>query len=565
MSLGGALQIGRSALIAHQAAIEVAGNNLANLATVGYHRQSIVLEPLRNNEIQAGIFVGRGVQIQSITRQVDAALEGRIRTNIADQSFSSTKRDIISQIEALQNEFSDVDVSTHLNSLFNGFSELANNPQDNALRTLVLREASNLSEFVVDLRTGLGQLQIQVDQSIDGAVATADDLLTKIQNVNEQVVKSGGTAPGLRDTRSGLLGQLAELLDISVIEQPSGAIDVFVGSTPLILNGTSRGVEVRRMTIDNEAQVDVVLKADGSVVNAQSGRIGAVLDARVEDVNFAIDELDGFINTLIFEINKQHSQGQGLFGFSSVTGANRVLDQTVALNDTESGTGFTPVHGSFQLHVTQKSTGLRQANTISVDLDGIDAANDTRLATLAADINAVANVSASVTADGRLKIEATAGDFEFSFSDDSSGVLAALGVNTFFAGSTAEDIAVNPLTDENPSFVAAGLEHQNGDNRNALALSQLRDSKLDSLNNLSINEAWARHVEDVAVRVSQASEQLEAESLVGNSLTSQQQAISGVNADEEVINLLSFQRGFQGSARFLQVVDELLETLMSLA
>ena len=564
MTLGNALQIGRSALITHQAAIEVAGNNLANMATQGYHRQRILLEPLHSQQLQAGIFTGRGVQMQSITRQVDAALEGRVRANLADQSFSLARRDILSQIEALQNEFSDSDLSSHLNAFFNAWSELANNPQNHALRTVVLRQGSTLSGFVQTLRAGLGNMLDQVDDSIGDATVAVNNLLDEVAAINEQIVGASGSAD-LLDIRDGLLGQLAEFLDISVIEQPSGLVDVFVGSIPMILNGINLGISVRDQTVDGERVIDLVLKDNGSVLLPTSGRLGALIEVREQDVNLALNELDGFINTFIYEINKVHSQGQGLVGFETVTGSNGVADQSVALNDSQSGLKFTPVHGSLRLHVLQRSIGQRQSTTLAVDLDGIDPANDTNLSALAAAIDAVDNVSASVAADGRLVISTTTSDFEFSFSDDTSGVLAALGINSYFAGSNAEDITVNAEVSENPSFLAAALGHLPGDNSNTLALAALRDQGVDSLNSLTINEAWASHVENFAVRLDQTNQQFEAETLVGGNLSAQQQSVSGVNADEEVINLMAFQRAYQSSARFLQVVDELLETLMSLA
>src|SRR5262245_32188921 len=140
MSLSGALQIGRSALVANQAALEVVGNNLANVATKGYHRQSIQLAAIKDQEIQRGIFVGRGVQIQAINRQVDEALEGRIRGGVSDQSASAATRDILSQIESLQNELTDSDLSSQLSDFFNAWSELANNPLDNSVRRVVVQK-----------------------------------------------------------------------------------------------------------------------------------------------------------------------------------------------------------------------------------------------------------------------------------------------------------------------------------------------------------------------------------------------------------------------------------------
>ena len=565
MALGAALQIGRSALLTYQRAIEVTGHNLANIATPGYHRQVVGAEPSRAQEIQANQFVGQGVQVQAITRQANNALEGRIRNNLADQAFSTARRDLLAQIESLHNEYSDSDVSSQLNTFFNAWSELANNPQDNSLRTLVLRQADNLTHVVRDIRDGLVQLRLQTDGAIDGAAADADDVLTQIALVDQQIVKSGGAEPGLLDTRDALLGRLAEFFDVSTIAHPNGSVDVYVGSIPVIFNGQTRGVEVQRTTVGDELQIGIMLKDDGSPLEATAGRIGALIQAREEDINFALDELDSFVNTFIYEVNRVHTQGQGMAGFDTVTGTNRVTDLTEALNDPASGLRFTPTHGSFQLHVTQKSTGQRVTTTINVDLDGVNAATDSRLADVVADIDAAANVNGSITSDGRLKIGADTGDFEFSFSNDTSGILAALGVNTFFSGTGSEDIALNPVVDDSPLMVAAGTTHQAGDNTNAIAMAALRTKQLNSMGGLTINEKWARHVEEFAVRLGQTSQQLEAEGLVGENLSAQQQAISGVNADEEAINLLAFQRAYQGSARFIQIVDELLEALLSLA
>ncbi len=564
MALGNALQIGRSGLIASRTAIEVAGNNLTNIATRGYHRQSISLAPVRDQQFAQGIFIGRGVQVQQILRHVDEALEGRIRNGIADQAASAAKREILSQIEALENEFSDIDLSTHLSAFFNAWSELANNPDDNSLRSLVVHEGRSLAQFVQTLHGGLRDLRDQVDKGIDGAVTAADDLLLRIEHLNQQIMtQDGGTggAHALRDERDLALASLAEYLDISVVEQSSGAVDFFVGSLPVVLNARSRGLDVQRDTINGQLQISVQITDDDSALNPTTGRIGALLAARDGDVSDAIDALNGFANELIYQVNRVHSQGQGLQLHDSVTGGYRVADATVALNDPAAGVAFDVNHGSFQVHLTQKSTGQRTTNTVAVDLDGIG--SDTTLTDLAAAISALPNLSGAITPDGRLQITPSGSDFAIGFSDDSSGALAALGINTYFTGVDANDIAVDPLVD-NLGFIATSQDHNPGDNANALAMSGLSTQPLASLNNVSLTEQWSRHVEDFAVRLGASQAQLEADAIVRENLEEQQQRISGVNADEEAINLLTFQRSFQGSARYLQIVDELIETLLTL-
>lgn len=571
MGLIGALQIGRTGLLASQAALQVAGQNLANLATEGYHRQKITLAPERSQEIGPGLFVGRGVTIQSITRVIDEALEARLRGSISDQSASEVRQQLLGRIEAIENEFSGTDLSTALGEFFNAFSELANRPQDVSLRTLLVEQAGSLAGFIRDLDAELGNVQLQTISQTDQTVQTVNDLLDRIASLNSQIAvqsRGAGGAPGLRDQRDQLLSELSRYLDISTVEQSSGSVDVFVGSLPIILNNRSRGVELQSRTEDGQTVTKVVIAADKSPLDITSGELGALIRFKEQDIRDAIDAVDTLASQLIYQVNRIHSQGQGLDLIDNVTGATAVADATVALNDLEA-TDLTiaPSHGSFQVHVVQKSTGQVVTRTVNVDLDGINPAADTTLTSLAADIDAAANISATVTPGGKLQITADSGDFQISFSDDTSGALAVLGINTFFTGKDAFDIRVNPVLATSPGLIAAAAAGAGGgsagDNSNALAIAGLRDRALTELNGLSLTQQWNRHVENFAVRQAQARQQFQADTVVREGLSNQQQSISGVNADEESIDLIQFQRAFQASARLLTVINEMMQTLIA--
>jgi len=570
MGLAGSLQIGRTGLLASQTALQVVGQNLANLSTEGYHRQSISLAPERSQEIGDGLFIGRGVKVQSITRVIDEALEARLRGSISDQSASQVHQQLLGRIEALENEFSGTDLSSALGEFFNAFSELSNNPQDVSLRTLLVEQSSSLTGFIRDLDAGLGQVQFQTINQIDQTVTSVNDLLTRIASIDNQVAvqsRGSGGAPGLRDQRDALLSELSQFLDISTVEQPSGSVDVFVGNLPIMLNGKSRGVELLKETLNGQTVTKVVISSDKSPLDITSGELGALIEFKEKDIQDAIDAIDTLAGQLIYQINRLHSQGQGLDLLDGVTGAQAVADATVALNDPATNLTIPPTHGSFQLHVIQKSTGRVVTTTINVDLDGINPAGDTTLTSLAASINAAGNISASVTSDGKLQITPGSNDFALSFSDDSSGVLAALGVNTFFTGKDAFDIRVSSLVADSPRLVAAAISSASGqnpgDNTNALAIAGLRDQSLAALNGLSLTQQWNAHVEDFAVRQAQARQQLQSDTVIREGLASQQQSISGVNADEEAIDLIRYQRAFQASARFLTVIDEMFQTLIA--
>ncbi len=567
MALGSALQIGRSGLFAAQTAIEVAGNNLANVATRGYHRQEAVVAPASPEQIAQGTFIGRGVDLTSVVRHVNTALESRLRGSIADQSAAATRAELLTQIETIQNELSGSDLSSELNAFFNAIGELANQPLDNSLRSLMTNQGEVLTQFIRNLRDGLTDIRGQLDLQLGSAVTKADDLLDQIEQVNKTIIESElgqGGANSLRDERNILVEELSKLMDVSIVEQPAGGVDLFVGSTPILLNSKSRGLELINQTINGQVIQQVATKADQTTLSINDGEIGALFGLRETEMQGAIDALDNFASNLIFEFNKAYSQGQGNQGFSVLSSVDQVLDPTLALTDPDAGLSFVPQHGSFRLHLTQLSTGQRVTSTINIDLDGINAATDTTLNSLAADINAVANISATVTPAGRIQITADSGDFEFSFSDDTSNVLASLGLNTFFTGENAFDIDVNPTLDD-PDLLAVGRNHIPGDNGNSLALVELRNQPLETLGGLSISEVWSRNVEELAITVDQANGQVDTATLVRETLESQRQSFSGVNADEEAIDLLTFQRTFQASARFLTVVDELLEQVLALA
>lgn len=565
MGLGTALQIGQSGLLSAQHALQTAGNNLANVGTKGYHRQSVNLSPTRTHQLQQDVRIGTGVGIDSIQREVDRALESRLRSAVGDENRSQTRQELLGRIESIQNELSDSSLSDRLNQFFNNFSELANTPQDQSLRRVVTNEADSLSAFIRSMRGELSNVREQVSQQIQKSADRVNELLSRIESLNEQISgneATGGEAMSLRDERGRALNELSGLIDVSTQQRKNGEVDVFVGSEPIISNGDSRGVELDQRAVDGRRVTKLVTSDNKAALELGSGKLAAQLRFERDDLAGTIDRLDTFANELVYQVNRKHSQGQGLELIDSTTSDNAVEDATAALNTEAAGLKHGIEHGSFKLHVTQQSTGQRQTHTIDIDLDGINSASDTALQDVASAINGKANVSASVTAGGRLNIEAAGDDFKVSFSDDSSGFLAAIGVNSFFTGTDATNIGVSRTVRDNPNRLAAAGDHRAGDNSTALAIAGLRDESVGALNGKSLTGFWRDHVEQVGIEVSEAKEQAEADQAVRENLRKQQQSVSGVNVDEQTVDLMQFQRSFQASARFISTVDQMMQTLL---
>jgi flagellar hook-associated protein 1 len=575
MALGSSLQIGRSGLLASQAALEVVGNNLANVATPGYHRQTVHLAPVGAQQIEAGLWVGRGVQVQQIVREIDHALEGRLRNALSDQSGSHLTAGILAQIEALEDALR-VDEATgsrsnlagRMEAFFAAWEQLQGRVNDPAFRTPVINEGANIAATLHELRQGLGALRDQLEAGLDHDVATVNDLLDRIERLNNQIAReSGGDpngAPTLRDQRDQLLAELSQYMRISTREVDS-KVDIYVGSVPIMLGGKSRGVDIDRQNVDGELRVTLRVSDDTTIIGPTSGKLGAAVAGVNRDVGGALATIDQLAAEIIWETNRIHSQGQGLTGYRSITAHSPVADAAAGLGSDEAELDFGSrvTSGSFEVIVRQTSVHPPVDRTYSIDIKaGVAGTADTSLNDIVAQLNAVDNVTAAVDAGGRLTLATTDGNFELYFGSDSSGALAALGLNTFFTGRDAASIEVSSTLAADHRLLAGGTaETPNG---NALAMAGLRARGLDALGGRSLGQFWSDHVFDVGARRRLGEDQLQADAVVVQNLQSQQAAVSGVNADEEAINLMMYQRAYQGNARFITVVDELMQTLLSI-
>lgn len=582
MSLSTALQIGRSALSASQLAIQVTGNNVANAATPGYSRQVLTLGPTQEGRY-GGSLVGRGVDVLGVRRQVDNALQQRLWSSISRESRDSSDLSLLATVEtSLRALDANNSLPARLNNFFSTWSNLADQPSVAGNRSLVVQSGRQAAAYMRDLRTSLTSQRDQIDQTLTSNVNRANDLLGQVAALNTQIVVAEGgqgNAGSLRDQRDSIVTELAQYMDITPIEQSNGNLDLLVGSTPVVLAGSSRGVELRIRTVNGVTESAVVSKDNKEVIPITSGQVGSLLAQRTELVGDTIARLDEVATALIARVNRLHSQSSPSAPQSAFTGTRsiRTSDQALAMNDPLNQSfanlpaALRPTSGSFVVTLRNAATGSSQSTTINVDLDGITSAftpgttNDTTLTSLTGSIDAIGNLTASVNASGQLQLTADTG-YDITLSDDTSGALANLGVNTFFTGSTAEDIAVRAELSQDPNLLATGrtVNGEPSANAGALAISQLKSQTIPELGNITFNDSWDQAVQSIAVRTSAARTNAGAGKIVRENLDAQRSSLVGVSLDEEAINLLNSQRHYQASARFITVVDELTQTLLAL-
>ncbi len=338
-------------------------------------------------------------------------------------------------------------------------------------------------------------------------------------------------------------------------------MNVYIGSQPLIQGNDDRGLTLTQTTTGTTTTPAITFTDDHGSASVTSGEMGGLLSVQGQ-ITGITSQLDTQANGLIFELNKLHASGQGMQGFTTVTAVNSVADPAVALNSPQNGLTNVPNNGSFVVHVTDAATGLSTSTLVKVSLTG-NPATDTTLNGLQAELAGINGVNSTI-ANGKLTISAANPGQQISFSQDSSGTLAALGINTFFTGSSAVTIAVNQTVANNPALLAAAQNGDTGDNQTATAIANLDSTPVGSLNGMSLNDAYQTMATGVANSVANAKTDSISSAAVVQTLTSQRQSLSGVSLDEETVNLIQQQNAYSAAARLITTVNDMLTSLMAI-
>jgi flagellar hook-associated protein 1 len=569
MSLFGSIQMGGNTLKAMQIGLQVVGNNIANANTPGYVRQEAVYVPAPVQQ-HGTLILGTGVLVDSIVQKLDSFIQERLVGARGDRANAEVEEQAYRDLEVLLNELSEeVDLSGALTGFFNSIHEVMREPGNVATRNLAVGKGVALAANINNLQSRAFGLQQELDQRVTAVADEINGLTEEVRLLNIKIASTEGgdtsssEAGGLRVKRQSAVDRLSELVGITVNEQPSGGVSVAVGGEFLVFEGQRRAVGVVSSSTDGLAHGVVTIGATNSRLGTTSGELQGLYTARDEVIGGFLTQLDGLAGTLAFEFNKTYSQGQGLDGFQQLTSTETIDDPDAALD--AAGLAFTPLSGKFDIVISNKTDAtLTQTRTILIDLDGFD--EDTSLAGLAAQLDSIEGLSASISSVGALELSTDSTDTQISFSGDTSGVLAALGLNTFFTGSSAATLAVNAEVKgiSNASKFAASLDGIGIGAGNAERLAAFLDQPLEAAGNASLFDLYNQLLNEVTQGASIAQSVTEGYRIFEGTLEGQQQAVSGVSIDEEAINMITLQRIYQASARYIQTITELLDLLVNL-
>ena len=561
-SLFGALDIARSGLSAAQYQLNVTGNNIANVNTRGYTRQRALLEERFPSLTPFGP-LGRGVGIAGIERIRDEFLDGAYSRQVQGLGSTEVQAQYFNLLEDVFLEPSENGFGTRLDRFFDALNDFSNNVESLPVREALLSEGQAMAGSLNGLVDRFDQLRTNANEEVRNLVPEINSIADRIAELNRQIrltEGAGSNASQLRDQRTNLVDDLSRIINVTVREDGSGQTIVQIGSDILVdASGARDIIAFRNPSLDPERNdlVELRFADDNSLVDVSGGTVFGALHIRDTVIPELDAEIDSIAAALIQGLNAIHSQGNGTQNISgTISSTNTVNSATDPLSAT--GLPFPVTAGSVDI-VVYDSAGTPTTTSIAITAA-------TTLDDLATALNGIPNMSASVSG-GILNISAGAG-FSFSFANDSAGVLPALGINGFFTGHDARSIAVNEDLEDNPGWITSSFSSDvlnTGDNAAALQMAALRTALLLDSGAATLSDFYQSTVAGLGVDARAVNDALQVEQLFVQNLDERRQEVSGVNLDEEVTNLMLYQRAYEASARLMSVTDNMLETLLSMA
>ena len=556
--------IGSQALFAQQTALHITGQNIANANTENYVRQRAELRESTPVDHSPGQ-LGTGVNVNEIIRIKNEFTDFQIRRENQSMGYLEEKNIFLQQIENIFNEPSENGLNAAFSGFYNALSELQNGTEDTSSRSFVTEQARALSDVFNDIAGNLEKLKENLNENIGFKVDEINSITDEIAKLNDQIIRteSGGqqNANDLRNRRDGLVRDLSKLGDVFVKELDSGSIDVNFGDQ-LLVTGVHQ-IKIEGVLDENNNQ-KIIVENVQSILNVNNGSLKAVLEVRDDILADYKDKLDTLANSFIDSINSIHVGGVGVARFTQATSENSVDSSSVPIRN--AGLDFDMSNGSFV--IARYNSASEPLTPISETTITIDPFVDT-LEDIVSQIDAVSGFNATITSDNKVQVNVTGSNDFFTFissgnppDTDSSGFLKAIGLNTFFKGSDASTIAVADYILSDPDKIAAAKNLAPGDNQNVVLMVETQNTGL--IDGASFQDYYAGLIGGLGVQREVTSNREETQSLILKTLSERQQAESGVSFDEEAINLLKFQRGYQAAARFINVVDGLIETLISI-
>lgn len=535
----GILGVALTGLNAAQAGIRTTEHNIANVNTAGYRRQETVFAASQAQYTSAG-YIGTGTSVATVRQLYSRFLDNEVLQNQAQLSRHETYSAQASQIDKMLGD-ENSGLSTALDNYFAAVNEVANDPTSNAARQNLLSAGSNLAGRVRTLDDKLKSMRASTNSDIDAIARQVNTLSGQIADLNNTISRdealNGRTANDLRDQRQQLVTDLNKLVNVSTVEQSDGSLSLFIGSGQPLVVGTLTYTMTSSVDPNDSTLRLPALTLGASTITLNSGlisggQLGGILAQREEVLLPALDDLNRISMAVASSVNAVHRAG---LDYNLNAGTDFFTNPVVPQGTTV---------GELNMTITNDLLLDRVGYRIDATAGGYD----------------VTVLSTGVTTSYASLAALNAAGLGFTLA---AGTPAPSVGESWVIGDYASQMHME-LTATSQVAAAGATATGPGDNSNMLDLADLRTSKLLNNGTVSFSEAYQQTITYTASKAADADLSKSAFTALVEQATASQQEVSGVNLDEEAVNLIRYQQAYQAAARAMQIASSLFDEVLGI-
>lgn len=558
----------------NQMQLNTVGHNITNADTEGYSRQTV--NPAATKaEYRDGLAIGTGVDATSITRARDVYADVQFRSETAKEGYYDLRAKNYDKIEAIFNDTNESGIQNSLQEFYKAWLNLSVNASDAAARTAVIEKGKAFADTVetagIQLRD---QIKDMYDQ-IEIHVTDINQIMEDIVNINRTIIakESGGAyANDLRDQRDVLADKLSKYININVHESQYGAYDINCGGITLV-SGVDRlhidyakGVNSSEYGVDYGV-IDFTVSIRETDINflPESGMLRAEFDA-IDECRHYVEDMANMAAFMMTTFNDQHKRGYDLVGNTKAAtddSGNTMYDsegKAIAVPDTKNFFGETGAEYVYNYDEVNKYTYLTIRDSTGVYRKD-DRGNILKLSGVKI-IGALAtNADFEETGGYKYVAAATAYDNNENYTtvmteEDMRDHLIDWGGRTADGSNAVFMSELFNMSYDN--IISAGRS-------NVKAISKYAETQntVNPLGGLGLNAYYKSEMTKLSVAAQAMDTTVSEQALIMDQIQNWRDATAGVDWNEELANMIKFQKGFGACSRCLSAMDECLDRLVN--
>ena len=590
-------------LQAHQLMVDVTGNNISNASDEFYSRQRVLVRPEKPLYFQ-DYNLGRGVSVETIQRIHDEFVFNRYRKAAEEAQYYDTHFTTLREASAFFPEVDGVGIYNDLEEYFNSWKDLAKNSTDPAQKQVLSKNSQVLSTNIKDTRARLVRLQQKASEELEVTINEVNRIAKEIAHINGKLKEMEDQrelkqANELRDRRDELEYNLQTLVGANVFKNH---LDSNASIHPKLADFDDEyvlNIGFGFNIVDGAMYHPIVLKKDDNHLNLNrvyfqgddfktveitdkivQGKAGSLISlynsgadgTRVGKIQDYINHLDIFAKGFIEATNSIYSQSAATQIRSDkldVWSLNALVDSNYNIKE---GSFDVVVYSTQGEEIARKTITIDRITTMHDVVKAINENTDDNK-----DNNALNDVDDyfrayydNGTKEFNILSKNPSQGLYVAIQDNGSNFTGAFGLNKFFNGEDAHDIALNQEYAKDATLIRPWLTPVNGNFDVANMMQQLQYDDVDFYVNkyekkqMRIPEYFQFLAGRVANQTEAAQRTKETKDSVLSAVKKEHLAISQVSLDEEMVNLIKFQGGYAANAKVITTIDRMIETLLGI-